>query len=123
VVALTADANVLAKLARVLTAGQLAADVERAGFLGPFDDAERLVADLLIAHAKKVRPGCCRACRPDMSSKELHRVSVLLERGAQADALDEDGLTPLLYLSKTRSKSDRVPVMELLAASGARIDA
>jgi ankyrin repeat protein len=97
-----------------------------------------------------------RACRPDVSSNELHRVRVLLdygagvddrgrygltalhyavrggklpliklllERGAQADALDEDGLTPLLHLSRTRSKADPVPVLELLAASGADVDA
>ena len=97
-----------------------------------------------------------RACRPDVSSNELHRVTVLLdygasiddrgrygltalhyavrggklpliklllERGAQADALDGNGLTPLLHLSKTRSKADPIPVMELLAASGANVDA
>ena len=97
-----------------------------------------------------------RACRPDVSTNELHRVTVLLdygaslddrgrygltalhyavrggklpliklllERGAQANALDEDGLTPLLHLSKTRSKADPIPVMELLAASGANVDA
>jgi ankyrin repeat protein len=97
-----------------------------------------------------------RACRPDVSRNELHRVRVLLgygarlddrgrygltalhyavrggtlplirlllERGAPADALDADGLTPLLHLSKTRSKADPIPVMELLAASGADVDA
>jgi len=97
-----------------------------------------------------------RACRPDVSSNELHRVTVLLdygasvndrgrytltalhyavrggklpliklllERGADANALDGFGLTPLLQLSKTRSKADPVPVMELLAASGADVDA
>jgi ankyrin repeat protein/truncated hemoglobin YjbI len=133
------------------------ADVERAGFLGRLDDAERPVADLLIAHGKRVPAWMLpRACRPDVSSNELHRVRVLLdygasvddrgrygltalhyavrggklplielllERGAQADALDEDGLTPLLQLSRTRSKADPVPVMELLAASGADVDA
>ena len=46
-----------------------------------------------------------------------------LERGAAANALDESGLTPLLHLSKTRSKADPIPVMELLAASGANVDA
>jgi ankyrin repeat protein/truncated hemoglobin YjbI len=133
------------------------ADVERTGFLGRLDDAERPVADLLIAHGKKVPAWMLpRACRPDVSSNELHRVTVLLdygaslddrgrygltalhyavrggkvpliklllERGAQADALDESGLTPLLHLSKTRSKADPIPVMELLAASGANVDA
>jgi ankyrin repeat protein/truncated hemoglobin YjbI len=133
------------------------ADVERTRFLGRLDDAERPVADLLIAHGKRVQAWMLpRACRPDVSSNELHRVTVLLdygasledrgrygltalhyavrggklpliklllERGADADALDENGLTPLLHLSKTRSKADPVPVMELLAASGANVDA
>ena len=133
------------------------ADVERASLLGRLDDAERPVADLLIAKGKKVPDWMLpRACRPDVSSNELHRVNVLLdygasvddrgryaltalhyavrggklpliklllERGARADALDGDGLTPLLHLTKTRSKADPIPVMELLAASGADVDA
>jgi len=115
------------------------------------------VADLLIAHGKKVPDWMLpRACRPDVSTNEPHRVTVLLdygarlndrgrygltalhyavrggklpllkrllERGAQPDALDEGGLTPLLHLLKTRSKADPIPVMELLAASGANFDA
>ena len=131
--------------------------VKRTGFLGRLDDAERPVADLLIAHGKKVPDWMLpRACRPDVSTNELHRVTVLLdygaslddrgrygltalhyavrggklpliqlllERGAEVNALDEDGLTPLLHLSKTRSKADPIPVMELLAASGANVDA
>jgi ankyrin repeat protein len=32
-------------------------------------------------------------------------------------------LTPLLHLAKTRSNADPIPVMELLAASGANVDA
>jgi len=133
------------------------ADVERAGLLGRLDDAERPVADLLIANGKKVPDWMLpRACRPDVSTNEIHRVSVLLDygaslddrgrygltalhyavrggklplikllldRGAQVDALDESGLTPLLHLSKTRSKADPIPVMELLAARGANVDA
>jgi ankyrin repeat protein len=54
---------------------------------------------------------------------KLPLINLLLERGAQANALDEDGLPPLLHLSKTRSKADPIPVMELLAASGANVDA
>ena len=54
---------------------------------------------------------------------KLPLIQLLLERGAEVDAMDEDGLTPLLHLSKTRSKADPIPVMELLAASGADIDA
>jgi ankyrin repeat protein/truncated hemoglobin YjbI len=133
------------------------ADAERAAFLGRLDDAERPVADLLIACGKKVPSWMLpRACRPDVSANELHRVTVLLdyganlddrgrygltalhyavrggklpliklllERGADASALDEDGLTPLLHLAKTRSKADPIPVLELLIASGASVDA
>jgi ankyrin repeat protein/truncated hemoglobin YjbI len=133
------------------------ADVERTRFLGRLDDAERPVADLLIASGKKVPAWMMpHACRPDVSSNELHRVKVLLDygaslddrgrygltalhyavrggklpliklllaRGANASALDGDGLTPLLHLAKTRSKADPIPVMELLVASGAKVDA
>jgi len=133
------------------------AEVERAALLGPLDDAQRPVADLLIARGKKVPDWMLpRACRPDVSTNELHRVQVLLdygatvedrgrygltalhyavrggklpliklllERGAQANALGADGLTPLLHLSKTRSKADPIPVMQLLAAGGADLDA
>ncbi len=133
------------------------ADVERTRFLGRLDDLVRPVADLLIAGGKRVPEWMLpHACRPDVSSNELHRVSVLLdygasvddrgrhgltalhyavrgckvpliklllERGAKANALDENGLTPLLHLSKTRSKADPIPVMELLVANGAIVDA
>jgi ankyrin repeat protein len=133
------------------------AEVERAAFLGPLDDAERPVADLLIARGKKVPDWMLpRACRPDVSTNEVHRVSVLLaygasvhdrgrygltalhyavrggklplirlllERGADVDALDASGLTPLVQLSKTRSKANPIPVLELLAARGASLDA
>ena len=54
---------------------------------------------------------------------KLPLIKLLLERGAHADALDENGLTPLLHLSKTRSKADPVPVMELLAERGANVNA
>jgi ankyrin repeat protein/truncated hemoglobin YjbI len=133
------------------------ADVGRAAFLGRLDDADRPVADLLVAHGKKVPSWMLpRACRPDVSTNELHRVNVLLDygasvedrgrygltalhyavrggklplikllldRGARVDALDDNGLTPLLHLSKTRSKADPIPVMELLVASGADVNA
>lgn len=133
------------------------ADVKRVGLLGRLDDAQRPMADLLIAHGKKVPDWMLpRACRPDVSTNELHRVTVLLdygaslddrgrygftalhyavrggklpliklllERGAEVDALDENAVTPLLHLSKTRSKADPIPVMELLVANGANINA
>jgi ankyrin repeat protein/truncated hemoglobin YjbI len=133
------------------------AEVARTNRLGRLDDAERPVADLLIAQGKSVPHWMLpHACRPDVSSNEVHRVTVLLdygarlddrarsgltalhyavrggklpliklllERGADANALDEDGLTPLLHLSKTRSKADPIPVLELLLARGANLDA
>ena len=133
------------------------ADVSRTRLIGRLDDAERPIADLLIAHGKKVPDWMLpRACRPDVSTNELHRVTVLLDygarledrgrygltalhyavrggklplinlllaRGARADALDVNGVTPLVHLSKTRSKADPIPVMELLAARGADLDA
>jgi hypothetical protein len=37
------------------------ADVQRTAYLGRIDDAERPVADLLVAHGKRCRPGCCPA--------------------------------------------------------------
>ena len=54
---------------------------------------------------------------------KLPLIRLLLERGAKANALDKNGLTPLVHLSKTRSKADPIPVMELLAASGASLNA
>jgi ankyrin repeat protein len=54
---------------------------------------------------------------------KLPLIRLLLERGADVDAMDDDGLTPLLHLAKTRSKADPIPVMELLLAGGANLDA
>ena len=58
-----------------------------------------------------------------MRGGKLPLIKLLLQCGAQTDALDESGLTPLLHLSKTRSKADPIPVMELLVANGANVDA
>ncbi len=133
------------------------ADVQRVGLLGRLDDAERPVADLLFAHGKKAPSWMLpRACRPDVSHNELHRVQVLLEygaslddrgrygltalhyavrggklpliallldRGAKPNALDDEGLTPLLHLAKTRARFDPIPVLELLVSHGAEVDA
>lgn len=150
-------AVVMKRLDLVQTLIDHGADARRVGLLGRLDDQERPIADLLIANGKKVPDWMLpRACRPDVSSNELHRVTVLLdyggnindrgrygftalhyavrggqvpliklllERGAQPNVLDVEGLTPILHLSKTRSKADPIPVMELLAASGADLDA
>ncbi len=133
------------------------ADVQRVDSLGRLDDEDRPVADLLIASGKTVPPWMLpKTCRPDVSSNELHRVSVLLdyganlddrgrygltalhyavrggkipliqlllERGADPNALDEEGLTPLVHLTKTRSKADPMAVIDLLVRHGAGINA
>jgi ankyrin repeat protein/truncated hemoglobin YjbI len=133
------------------------ADVSRTNFLGRLDDDDRPVADFLIAHGRRVPNWMLpRACRPDVSRNELHRVRVLLdygasiddhgryevtalhyavrggnvplirlllERGARVDATDGCGLTPLVHLSKTRSKANPIPVLELLVQAGAEVDA
>jgi truncated hemoglobin YjbI/ankyrin repeat protein len=57
------------------------ADVERTNFLGRLDDTERPVADLLIANGKKVPAWMLPcACRPDVSTNEMHRVTVLFTK-------------------------------------------
>jgi ankyrin repeat protein/truncated hemoglobin YjbI len=133
------------------------ADVRRVDLLGPLDDPERPVADLLVAHGKQVSSWMLpHACRPDVGHNELHRVQVLLnygarlddrgrsglaalhyavrggklplialllDRGAAPDLLDDEGLTPLLHLARTRARFDPVPVLELLDAHGAAVDA
>src|SRR5262249_3779836 len=96
------------------------ADVQRTDFLGPLDDAERPVADLFIAHGKKVPAWMLpRACRPDVSSNELHRVRVLLEYGASVDDRGRYGLTALHYAVR----GGKVPLIRLLLERGAQVDA
>jgi ankyrin repeat protein/truncated hemoglobin YjbI len=102
------------------------ADVEPAALLGPLDGAERLVADLLIAHGASLddrgRYGLA-ALHYAARGGKLPLIQLLLDRGASPGALDENGLTPLVHLSKTRSTADPIPVMEMLVASGANVDA
>jgi ankyrin repeat protein/truncated hemoglobin YjbI len=96
------------------------ADVERTGFLGRLDDAERPVADLLIAKGKKVPAWMLpRACRPDVSSNELHRVKVLLEYGASVDDRGRYGLTALHYAVR----GGKLPLIKLLLERGADVNA
>jgi ankyrin repeat protein len=90
------------------------------GLLGPLDDAERPVADLLIAHGKKVPDWMLpRACRPDVSTNELHRVQVLLEYGARLDDRGRYGLTALHYAVR----GGKLPLIKLLLERGADANA
>jgi ankyrin repeat protein/truncated hemoglobin YjbI len=96
------------------------ADVERTDSLGRLDDAERPVADLLIAHGKKVPDWMLpRACRPDVSTNELHRVTVLLDYGASLDDRGRYGLTALHYAVR----GGKLPLIKLLLQRGAQADA
>jgi ankyrin repeat protein len=94
--------------------------VQRVGLLGRLDDAERPVADLLIAHGKKVPAWMLsRACRPDVSSNELHRVKVLLEYGAGVEDRGRQGLTALHYAVR----GGKLPLIQLLLERGAQVNA
>ncbi len=96
------------------------ADVARTDLLGRLDDAERPVADLLIARGKKVPAWMLpRACRPDVSSNELHRVKVLLEYGASVDDRGRYGLTALHYAVR----GGKLPLIKLLLERGADVNA
>lgn len=133
------------------------ADAERVTLLGRLDDVDRPVADLLFAHGKRAPSWMLpRACRPDVSRNEMHRVRVLLDyaagiddrgaegltalhyavrggklpliallldRGANPNAPDDQGLTPVLHLSRTRAAFDPIPVLELLVSRGAGVGA
>jgi ankyrin repeat protein/truncated hemoglobin YjbI len=96
------------------------ADVERAALLGPLDDAERSVADLLITHGKKVPDWMLpRACRPDVSTNELHRVQVLLDYGASVNDRGRYGLSALHYAVR----GGKLPLIKLLLDRGANVNA
>jgi ankyrin repeat protein/truncated hemoglobin YjbI len=96
------------------------ADVQRAPLLGRLDDAQRPVADLLIAHGKTVPSWMLpRACRPDVSTNELHRVQVLLDYGASLDDRGRYGLTALHYAVR----GGKLPLLKLLLQRGAKPDA
>src|SRR2546427_436329 len=82
--------------------------------------AGRPVADLLMAKGKKVPPWMLtRACRPDVSANELHRVKVLLDYGASLDDRGRYGLTALHYAVR----GGKLPLIKLLLERGAQIDA
>jgi ankyrin repeat protein len=65
----------------------------------------------------------CTALHYAVRGGKLLLITLLLERGADADARDAQGLTPLLHLSKTRARFDPLPVLELLISHGAEVDA
>jgi ankyrin repeat protein len=95
------------------------ADVKRGRYLGPLDDEQRPVADLLIASGKKVPDWMLPyACRPDVSTNELHRVKVLLDYGADLDDRGRYGLTALHYAVR----GGKVPLIKLLLERGAKPD-
>jgi ankyrin repeat protein/truncated hemoglobin YjbI len=99
---------------------QRGADVQRTRFLGRLDDRERPVADLLIGHGKRVPDSMLpHACRPDVSTNELHRVTVLLDYGASVDDRGRFGLTALHYAVR----GGKIPLIQLLLERGARVDA
>lgn len=65
----------------------------------------------------------CTALHYAVRGGKLPLIRLLLEQGAPVDVLDDEGLTPLLHLAKTRSMADPIPVMELLVARGADVNA
>ena len=52
----------------------------------------------------------------------LPLIQLLLEHGADVHRRDNDGLTPLAHLTKTRAKADPIPVMQILLDHGADLD-
>jgi ankyrin repeat protein len=60
-----------------------------------------------------------RACRPDVSTNELHRVTVLLDYGASVDDRGRYGLTALHYAVR----GGKLPLIKLLLERGAQADA
>ena len=74
------------------------ADARRVDSLGPLDGAQRPIADLLVAHGAGVPSALLpRACRADVARNTLHRVTVLLEYGADVNSTGREGLTALHY--------------------------
>lgn len=92
------------------------ADVSRPQTLGRLDDPVRPVADLLIAHGKQVPDWMLpRACRPDVSSNERHRVQVLLDYGARLNDRGRYKVTALHYAVR----GGKLPLVDFLLERGA----
>src|SRR5206468_13020670 len=95
-------------------------DARRAGSLGPLDQPEHPIADLLVAHGAGVPDGLlARSCRADVSRNEVHRVGVLLGYGADVNARSREGLTALHYAVR----SGKLPLIRLLLDHGADVHA
>jgi ankyrin repeat protein/truncated hemoglobin YjbI len=96
------------------------ADVQRVDLLGRLDGEERQVADLLVAQGKRPPDWMLpRACRPDVSSNELHRVRVLLDYGASVDDRGRYAVTGLHYAVR----GGKLPLIHLLLDRGAKVNA
>jgi ankyrin repeat protein/truncated hemoglobin YjbI len=96
------------------------ADARRVDTLGPLDPEERPIADLLVARGKGVPEAMlARACRADVSRNEVHRARVLLDYGADVNALGREGLTALHYAVR----SGKLPLIRLLIERGADVNA
>ena len=98
------------------------ADVHCAGVLGPLDNDDRPVADLIIARGFDINADSdygamlVRACRGDVSNSESSRVQTLLEYGADVNQ-HRYGLTALHYAART----GRLPLIQLLLDHGADV--
>jgi ankyrin repeat protein len=96
------------------------ADARRIDSLGPLDAPARPIAELLLAHGAPVPPALLpRACRADVARNTLHRVTVLLGYGADANSRSREGLTALHYAVR----GGELPVIRHLLEHGADVAA
>jgi ankyrin repeat protein len=96
------------------------ADARRVDSLGQLDAAERPITELLLAHGAAVPSAALpRACRADVSRNPLHRVTVLLQYGADVNSRSREGLTALHYAVR----GGALPVIRRLPDHGADVAA
>ncbi len=82
------------------------------------------VADLLVsAGAVLSPPGKTTALHEAVQARNAEMASFLLSRGADIDALDERGNTPLFYAVEARSGTSGLELVKLLLDAGAKPDA